>query len=399
MSSLFRGQRSLVDLKISLSCWHPPQVWGIDICPVSYRRDPIELRSIRSLASLILSDWILTIYLHFTNLVMSAPRQSSPLAAGLEIPCPILESLSDTSEVISQPAAPVKIAVFREEFPEPEDNPCQPCSETSRTDIKEDSVHPCSDGSEVISAYVAKMREGIKKQGERLRQEEVRENSVEGSISNKENEQVDFHIKVVPKKKPAPLLLNAKMKRDELLSSIKSTAHKVSFLLPKKTRSPKASEGIASIRSQSKRILVVFPESPSTPHKLDGQRPKIKSRYARPATPAPVNRYVDKKQSKAAMSDRESEDEEIEEGEDIALLSANSSASSPRHSSEASHFYTPTMPSQSQHQHEYRQKKAQFRKSVDLSRKAVSRSLSSLSSRLRSIVSLQRKRGGWSRLD
>src|SRR5690242_9802908 len=100
---------------------------------------------------------------------MSAPRQSSPLADGLEMPCPILQSLSDTSDCDAQldAATPVsKMDPIQKESLEPEDEPCQPCSGPGSPEKPLKSQNPPFEHSEAVSDYMLKIREAIRKQGE-----------------------------------------------------------------------------------------------------------------------------------------------------------------------------------------------------------------------------------------
>src|ERR1700761_5975717 len=98
---------------------------------------------------------------------MSAPRQTSPIAMGLKLPCPILKSLTDTTE-----APPLsELSTTSEEMttpePEPEDDYCQICPKPSQTDCQGESVRQVSAQPTIITDYVAQIRQGIAKQDER----------------------------------------------------------------------------------------------------------------------------------------------------------------------------------------------------------------------------------------
>ena len=144
---------------------------------------------------------------------MSAPRHSSPLAVDLETPCPILQSLSDVSEIKRPSSSSSRKAVFREVFPEPENELCTHCSHESQSDVEGEAIDSSSKRAEVISQYVAKMREGIAKQGQRMEQVERKHSSTVEPSTENEHDSLDFHIKIVRKRKPAALLLNGQSAR------------------------------------------------------------------------------------------------------------------------------------------------------------------------------------------
>ena len=348
---------------------------------------------------------------------MSAPRQPSPLAVGLEIPCPILESLRDTSSKVT-PMDPI-----HEDSAEPEDDPCLPCLQAHASAVEKEANTASSEQSKAISEYVSKMREAIQKQGERLQHEEVQKAQTEESKEETPSEKLDFHIKVMgTKKKRTSLFLGAKVQGKDLLSSIKSK--RVSFILPAKSASrtevsgkePHASKRISmplltnkgkertsTIKSQGKGVSVLFPPVRSKLTKVPKQkepRPKIKSRDSPAAPASPVRSRSEKKDQPSPISNPfiQDDEEEVDESEEIALLSAKTSPSSSTHSFDASHLYTPMV---SRHEYEYRLQKSRLRKTVDLSRQAVSRATGSVRYHAGSVLSMRRrrKRNGWSKIE
>lgn len=299
---------------------------------------------------------------------MNAPRKSSPLAVGLEIPCPVLQSLTDTSHPQTKSPALPKVSrmePIHEENIEPEEDRCQPCSQASGT-IEEHSHQPQDEKSEATLDYIAIIREGIRRQGERLQQEEAEKQD----LSSSESEKVDFHIKVV-KKRPAPLHLGSKSK--SRFSSIKSNAKHRFFWI----RFPKA------------KALTMIPSSRSKSGQKIEARPKIKSTNRASLCSSPAKEREDIAE---AYNPFETSEEFEEEGEETGLLSQRSPTSSPAYSFHAFHFYTPMVQPKSKRTNEYRPKKSRFS------------GFKSAASRFRfhagNVLSM-RRRGwrGWSRLD
>jgi hypothetical protein len=354
---------------------------------------------------------------------MSAPRQSSPLAADLEVPCPILQSLTDTSVTNTQSAASdkmSKLTPIQEESQEPEDETCQPCSQALLPEIEEQAHYPDSGQSETISKYVLVMREAIKKQGERLRQEETQKAEQEDSPAESARERLDFHIKVVQRKRPTPLLLTAKVHGKDIFSGLKSKARRVTFILPKKATEQdpkaevqsqtskrfslsflanKAKAPVASARSTGKALSALFPPVRSKLRKQSEKRPKIKSKNGGPSSPSLAEPCGDKRERIASPGEAYVDEEEVDENEEVALLSLRSSLSASTDSFEAAHFYTPMIPSRSRRGYEYRLEESRFRKSINFSREAASRGGSRLKVHARNVLGTRRRSSGWSRLE
>ncbi|OCT46980.1 hypothetical protein CLCR_02519 [Cladophialophora carrionii] len=354
---------------------------------------------------------------------MSAPRESSPLAAGLEVPCPILQSLPNTSVTNTQSAATTKVSKMtpiQEEPHEPDDEPCQPCSQAQPVDIVEQSHYPASGQSEAISKYVFIMREAIKKQGERLHKEETREAEQEGTPAETEGEKLDFHIKVSRKKKPASLLLTAKVHGKDILCGLKSKVRRVTFIFPKKSeeKGPRselkpqtskrlslsflASEAkarIASILPTRKPISVMFPPVRSKLRKQSERRPKHESSDGALSASSLAEKCTNKEERLATPDQAYADEQDIDEHEEVALLSLRSSTSSSTNSFEASHFYTPMIPSRSRCDYEYRLEESRFRKTIGFARDALSRGMSGPQLHTKNVPWTRRRNGGWSRLE
>ncbi|EXJ57296.1 hypothetical protein A1O7_07643 [Cladophialophora yegresii CBS 114405] len=313
-----------------------------------------------------------------------------------------------------------KTMPIQEEPHEPEDDPCQPCSQAQRLDIVEQSHYPNSGESEAISRYVFAMRTAIKKQGERLQQEEAREAGQEGSPAEKESEKPDFHIKASQKTKPPPLLLTTEVHGKDILAGLRSKARRVTFILPKKSaekgsksevqlQEPKrvsslsllarhAKARFAAIGSTGKPVSVLFPPVRSKLRKQSERRPKIKSNHGAASAPSLAEKCTNGEEGLASPDEAYADDEEVDEHEEVALLSLRSSSSSSRNSFEAFHFYTPMFTSRSRCDYEYRLEESRFRKSIGFSRDSVSRGVSSLKHHTKNVLWTRRRGGGWSRL-
>ncbi|KAJ9610227.1 hypothetical protein H2200_005004 [Cladophialophora chaetospira] len=317
-------------------------------------------------------------------------------------------SLTNTSTKLS------RMDSIIEESWEPEDDSCQPCLEQPDSAIEEEQAEP----TPAIAEYVAKMREGIKKQGERLRQEVEKDERAEDDSSTKETEKIDFHIKVAGKSRPAPLLLEAKVHGKDLLAGLKSKARHVTFTHAEepadtatrsKLHSPppkrwslwalahKGKKRVFSVKSRGKRISILFPLTRSKQTQQSESRPKIKSNNSAPLTPSTVEDTVKTPQS--ADSTGTPVEANADDGEEVALLSVRSPAPSSIQSFNASHFYTPMVPSRTRRDYEDRLDKSRFRKSVDLSKEALSRSAGSVKYHAGNVLSVHRRRGGWSKLE
>ncbi|KIW65906.1 hypothetical protein PV04_08121 [Phialophora macrospora] len=354
---------------------------------------------------------------------MSAPKQSSPLAAGLEVPCPILQSLTDTSVTRAQSATSARVSKMtpiQEEPQEPDDDPCQQCSQALPPDIEEQSLYPDSGESEMILRYVLVMRDAIKTQGERLQQEEAQKAGQEDSPaeSEGESEKLDFHINV-QKKRPATLLPTAKAHGKDMFSGLKSRARRVTLILPKKKaeQGPKADVRsqiskrfslsflanktkvqAASVASTEKSLSVLFPPVRSKLRKRNKEGLKIKSKYSAPSTPSLAKEHADNKERVAFPTEADVDEEEVDETEEVALLLLRSPMASSIDSFQAPHFYTPMVSYRSRHGNEYRLEASRFRKSIDLAREAASGVGSRLKFHARNVPRTRPRGNGWSRL-
>lgn len=252
---------------------------------------------------------------------------------------------------------------IHEESVEPEDDPCQPCSQAPAT-IKEDFSQPQNEKSEAVPDYIEIIREGIMRQGERLRQEEAGK----PDLSSSESEKVDFHIKVA-KKRPAPLQLESKSK--SRYSNVKS----------------KAKRSISWIRFPKTKASRTFPSSRSKSSRQNEGKPKIKSTNQNPAHNSPVKGQRDIAEAYNPFETAE----EYEEGEEAALISHKSPMSSPAYSFHATHFYTLMVAPQSSRRNEYRPKRSRL--------SGFKTVASSVRFHAENVLSMRRSWAGWSRLE
>ncbi|EXJ75445.1 uncharacterized protein A1O5_02141 [Cladophialophora psammophila CBS 110553] len=354
---------------------------------------------------------------------MSAPRQSSPLSADLEIPCPILQSLSDKSDVKAQGAASDKVSrmdSIQEESPEPEDDPCQPCLHTPLAaggKIQDD--HTIQSGSsEAISEYVLKIREAIKLQGQ-TQNEQPEEHG-------RESEKLDFHIKVGGKRTPMSLLKRATERGRTVVANINSRVHRVSSVISERTAgnsahaevTPKGQKhtsllqgleekkGVCILKSHQ-RISVVFSRMRTKSPEQGQEKPKIKSKNGKSACSvgageSPGTQHVASFE-KSYAGDEDDDDDDDDNSDDgseaVGLLSDRGSASFRSDSFDARHFYTPMVPSGLRRDYEYRLHRSRFRRSITFSRELAVKSVQKVIYYVDNALSARRKMSGWSRLE
>ncbi|OAP63121.1 hypothetical protein AYL99_02348 [Fonsecaea erecta] len=337
---------------------------------------------------------------------MSAPRHSSPLSADLQLPCPILQSLRDTSDIKTQGAASDKVSrmdTIQEESTEPKDGTQD--DNTSQT------------GSEAIPDYVLKIREAIKLQGQR--HEETQLESEQAEKHAHESEKLDFHNKAIVKGRRTSLLPGAKERaRDVVSEIIKSRSKRRSTVLPVPTKGDSAANKVTSedqkkraspvlvlgrtecastVSSRRSRISAIFSPKGS---KLPGQekgKPKIKSKNAIP-TYNLGDGCTGAEAASATTPSVEEVDETDNDSEVVGLLSLRQSRSSESDGFDASHFYTAMIPSGSGRDYEYRLDRSRFRHAADFSQELASKSVGKVRSNVGKVVHARRRGAGWSKL-
>ncbi|OQV05788.1 hypothetical protein CLAIMM_10461 [Cladophialophora immunda] len=360
---------------------------------------------------------------------MSAPRQSSPLSAGLEASCPILQSLRDTSDIKTQGAASDRVSrmdtIQEEESTEPEDDFCLPCLHAPLAAVEatsEDSTGRI-DQVEAIPEYVLKIREAIRLQGQRLQETQLESEQPERRES--ENEKLDFHIKVGGNRRRTSLLSGARERGRNVVSDIKSRTRRLSTVLPggtkrdapvvevaseeQKRRSSlpgvERTERVSALTSQRRRISAIFsPMLTKLPEQVR-EKPKIKSKNGTPKYSSVGGECTRTKH--ATMVEEvhagDGDGDDTDDGSDndsevVGLLSLKPSVSSRPESFDASHFYTPMVPSGSGGDYEYRLHRSRFKHTFDFSKKLASKSVREVRYNVGNVLNARRRGGGWSKL-
>ncbi|KAH0832522.1 hypothetical protein AYO21_10664 [Fonsecaea monophora] len=356
---------------------------------------------------------------------MSAPRQSSPLSADVEIPCSIVAALRDTSDIKAQGAASDKVLrmdTIQEEWPEAEhDIHCLPCLHVAGGATQIDDGTSPVDQSAAVPEYVLKIREAIKLQGQRLQKTPCESEQQEKHESA--GEKLNSHIKISSKRKRASLLSSATERGRNVVSEVKSRSKRLSTVFIMQTKHDSASAEVTSeqqkrrplplvveeverpsvLTSQPRRMSAIFSPMRSKLPEQDKEKPKIKSK---PRTPIYRGAGENNSTTQNAESIKKPYADNVEytdsnsddDGEDVGLLSLRRSGSSQSQSFDASHFYTPMVPAGSRRGREYRIGKTRFSHVIDSARKLASRSARGVRHNVGDTLKARGRGRGWSKL-
>ncbi|KIW97753.1 uncharacterized protein Z519_01337 [Cladophialophora bantiana CBS 173.52] len=313
---------------------------------------------------------------------------------------------------------------IQEESTEPDEDPWQPCLYTPLAAVEkiQDNCTIQRGQSEAISEYILKIREAVKLQGQRLEEERMQNQQPEEC--GRESEKMDFHIKVSSKRMPMSLLKRARERGRNMVSDINSRSNRESSVIPERTagnsahaevtpkgqkhtalpRVSEAKKDVSILKSQQRRISVVFSRMRTKSPEQGQEKPKIKSKnckstYSVAAGESPGMKHAASFEKSYADDDDGDDDKSDDGSEAVGLLSDRGSASFRSDSFDANHFYTPMVPSGLRRDYEYRLHRSRFRRSITFSREVAVKSVRKARNNVGNALSARAKMSGWSRLE